>query len=306
MGDHHRPMVLLLLLVLTHTTRTRSSTTQTNFLDPTATVGLLPPECTNTNVSVIPKSPEKCAPFFSDAFLYNDTARALRSVQLMDSYPSATTLPTSAYSLPNVERFRALFRKLKTQNNTTVNIIVFGGSLTSGMHVGAHLAWSVQLEGMLRKRYPTHRINVVNRAEGGTTAHWALNRLHALFMDVTDTVVDLAVVDYDVNDCAVYNDNKGDRERVLAITEVFVRRLLGHATRPAVLFLNIAIMHKDGGGDGIKAHCSQYGTCYTMGEARWPVLSRYGVPLVSQKTALWSNFSCPPPKPVWPCIKFCR
>jgi len=37
---------------------------------------------------------------------------------------------------------------------------------------------------------------------------------------------------------------QGDRETVLAVTEVLVRRLLEHATRPAVLFLNVAIMHK--------------------------------------------------------------
>ena len=63
---------------------------------------------------------------------------------------------------------------------------------------------------------------------------------------------------------------------------------------------------QDGGGEGMKAHCSQYGSCYTTGETRLPVLSRYGIPLVSQKTALWYNFSCPPTKQVWPCHKFCR
>jgi hypothetical protein len=41
----------------------------------------------------------------------------------------------------------------------------------------------------------------------------------------------------------VFN-TQGDRETVLAVTEVLVRRLLEHATRPAVLFLNVAIMHK--------------------------------------------------------------
>lgn len=64
--------------------------------------------------------------------------------------------------------------------------------------------------------------------------------------------------------------------------------------------------HKDGGRNGIKALCEQYGTCYTIGEARVPVLSQYGVPVVSQKTALWYNFTCPPPKPVWPCTGYCR
>jgi len=118
---------------------------------------------------------------------------------------------------------------------------------------------------------------------------------------------------------------------MLAITEVLIRRIMGHEMRPAIMFLNVAVMHKvypqgwiacvytlfslhnecvlgglQDGGEGLKAHCNMYGSCYMMGETRVPVLSRYGVPMVSQKTALWQNFSCPPPKPVWPCVKSCR
>ena len=184
-----------------------------SYLDPPNSVGV-PPGCTK-NVTVITNSPESCAFYYSDAFLHNETARARRSVQLMDSFPVTST----PYSQPNVERFQALFRKLMQPHpavNTTVNVVVFGGSLTAGSHVGAQHAWPVRLEGMLRKRYPTHRVNVFNRAEGGTTAHWALTRLNTLFMDLGDTKggdpvtnVDLAIIDYDVNDCAVYGDNKG-------------------------------------------------------------------------------------------------
>ena len=237
-------MVLLLLLL--------SCTQAFSFLDPPDSAGL-PHGCAKAD-GIAPRTPEICALYHSDAFLHNDTVRAVRSVQLMDSYPVALT----AYSQPNVDRFRKLYRKLTQPQpvNTTINVLVFGGSLTSGSHIGAHNTWPARLEGMLRKRHATYRVNVFNRAEGGTTGHWALNRLNALFMDLGDTsgggsipgdsvnTLDLAIVDYDVNDCAVFGDSKGDREKMLAITEVLVRRIMGHETRPAVMFFNIATMHK--------------------------------------------------------------
>ena len=53
--------------------------------------------------------------------------------------------------------------------------------------------------------------------------------------------------------------------KVMAITELLLRRLLAHPSRPAVLFFNIAATHKDGGGTGLRPHCGQYG-CYLFAE----------------------------------------
>jgi hypothetical protein len=33
---------------------------------------------------------------------------------------------------------------------------------------------------------------------------------------------------------------------MLAITEVLIRRIMGHEMRPAIMFLNVAVMHKVG------------------------------------------------------------
>jgi len=209
-------LLLLTLLLLSATPGFHGS----SFLDPPDSAGL-PHGCTSAKENTFaPKSPEICALYHSDGFLHNETGRTLRSVQLMETYPVAPT----PYSQPNIDRFRKIFRKLTQPQpvNTTLNVLVFGGSLTSGSHIGAHNTWAARLEGMLRKRYPTYRVNVFNRAEGGTTGHWALNRLNALFMDLGDTSggggvpgdsvtsLDLAIVDYDVNDCAVFGDSKGE------------------------------------------------------------------------------------------------
>ena len=61
-----------------------------------------------------------------------------------------------------------------------------------------------------------HRVHVHNRAEGGTSAHWALNRVHALLSDVggPGDLVDLVVVEYDVNDCALFGDTAAERGKV--------------------------------------------------------------------------------------------
>ena len=41
-----------------------------------------------------------------------------------------------------------------------------------------------------------------------------------------------------------------------------------------------------------------------MGEIRLPVLNAYGCPMISQKMAIWENFSCPLTD-LWPCTAFC-
>ena len=274
--------------------------------------GLLPGNCVNDIFK--PSTDSTCTFYHSDAFLYDATAQKTRSIMLMDAHPTAPT----AYSAINTERFRTMFRKLSSPhppqtNNTTLNILVFGGSFTTGLHLGKNESWTYRLEKLLRLRYPHHRINIFNRGVGATSSIWALNTLHTVFSQLVDPgggganvpTVDLVVVDYDVNDCAMsYTNMASFTDFTQSVTEVFIRRVLGHATAPAVMYLNIATSHADGAA--MRARCSLYDACYLIGEKRLPVLRQYGVPIVSQQTALWFNFSCPPPMQIWTCKWSCQ
>jgi hypothetical protein len=133
--------------------------------------------------------------------------------------------------------------------------------------------------------------------------NWALNRLDTLLqVDGGRTKIDLVIIDYDVNDCAYLQDNQNSRHYLMASTELIVRRLLSHEVEPAVLFVNVAINHK---GSHVEPQCHMHNTCYSIRDIRLPILNTYGIPLISQKTAIWSNFSCPPSANLWRCSKFC-
>ena len=86
----------------------------------------------------------------------------------------------------------------------------------------------------------------------------------------------------------------------MSVTEMLVRGILSHHTQPAVMFLNIAA---SGEGSLLKPRCNLYNTCYTFNRIRLPILRAYAVPMLSQRDALWSNFSCPPPWKQWMCSK---
>ena len=109
----------------------------------------------------------------------------------------------------------------------------------------------------------------------------------------------MIIIDYDVNDCAGLGDNKESQVNLQSCTEALVRRSLLHKSNPAVLFLNVASSHYRGSLMGYR--CDTYHTCFMIGEVRLPILKAYGVPMVSQKPALWPNFSCSVPSYIWRC-----
>ena len=86
----------------------------------------------------------------------------------------------------------------------------------------------------------------------------------------------------------------------MAVTEMLIRGILSHRTQPALMFLNVAASRD---GTLVKARCSLYNTCYTFSRVRLPILHTYAVPMLSQRDAFWSNFSCPPPGRLWMCSK---
>lgn len=51
--------------------------------------------------------------------------------------------------------------------------------------------------------------------------------------------------------------------------------------------------------------CNFYHTCYAIGEIKRPIFDAYSIPIISQKLALWYNFSCAPKLEIWPCSRFC-
>ena len=142
---------------------------------------------------------------------------------------------------------------------------------------------------------------VANRAVGGTTSVWAVTQLNSLLSDIEQyRHLDLVIVDYDITDCYEMHDSPLEQTRVMAVTELLVRRILAHPKKPAVMFTNVAVSSSK----EMKGDCGIHNTCYSIGEIRERVLSIYGVPLISQKYAIWSNFSCPLGKH-WPCKLFC-
>jgi hypothetical protein len=59
------------------------------------------------------------------------------------------------------------------------------------------------------------------------------------------TSVDLVIIDYDVNDCVQYSDvDKNKTEELNSITEVIIRRILEMESKPAIIYLNVAINHR--------------------------------------------------------------
>lgn len=142
---------------------------------------------------------------------------------------------------------------------------------------------------------------ISNHAEGGTTCWWAIRRLFSLMP--AKKMFDLVIVDYDVNDCATMEDTDEARMKLQSCTEALVRRVLMHPSNPALIFLNTATTHHWEMKNDAK--CLNWGRCWSLGEVRLPVLKGYGVPIISTKTALWSNFTCDVPKHLWPCTRFC-
>lgn len=247
---------------------------------------------------------------------YHDTTqflnrqnRTLRSVKWIIDL--ATSKSKNRNTL-NLLRLQSLFWKIR-RSDQNVTIVVLGGSLTAGRTVGGHEGSYVhRLEKSLND-YRQNRngsdgavigqVKVFNLAEGGTNSLWALYRLNES-LNAFNSLLDLVIVDYDVNDCSDFSaENIDQREDLQAITEQLVRRLLSHPAKPAVMFMNIAINHAH--YRPMKGDCSMYHSCYVMGEVRKPVLDAYSVPILSQKLALWHHFSCPPPAHMWPCNRFC-
>ena len=154
-----------------------------------------------------------CQFYHSDTYL-NHSNILHRSITAMDDFP----LQPTPHGELNTQRMKHMFHKLlHAPPNTSFNILIFGGSLSTGHKLGRRLAWPAVMEGLLQKAVNKDqqkntntnattttkttttttttttvtaspmKVNVFNRAEGGSSGHWALNRLGVLFADLSTT-----------------------------------------------------------------------------------------------------------------------
>ena len=209
----------------------------------------------------------------------------------------------------NAIRLRRMFRHL-ARSDSAVNIFVFGGSMTAGRFVKGHKgAWPAELQHLWNKQsspggsLQNITIRVTNQAHAATSSQWLLPRLSQYFL--LSEPVDLVVLDYDVNDMAEWRDSDAARLDMQAHMEILARRLLLQPAGPAVIYLNVATSHR-GNKEvlGIQPWCSEYRTAYQVGAVKAPVFSHplYAVPIVSQKTAIWRNWVCPPTTKYMDCV----
>lgn len=194
-------------------------------------------------------------------------------------------------------RLMKMFNKL--QNDQNIYIYVFGGSLTAGRMVnGISGAWPAEFvnKWILYKKKYSYNGNIIikNLAIGGTTSKYLLDRISIHFHDKKE-IVDLIILDYDVNDCIIYDvTSRKQRITYLSQIELLLRRLLLLKNQPAILYYNVAISTDVAANHGLKYDCNDYKKCYQIGEVKKPLMDYYNISILSQKHAIWSNFSCPP------------
>lgn len=211
----------------------------------------------------------------------------------LSQWDPQTTLQSSAL---NAVRLRRVFGLL-SQPNATVNVFVFGGSMTAGRFVRGHKgAWPQELEVLWNnQRQRGSRLSVTNHGHAGTSTAWLLPRLCQYF--IPPAHADLVVLDYDINDMAVWSDSPQHRLDLQAHMEILIRRLLLLPSGPAVVYLNVATSHHvNKVSSGIQPWCSEYHTAWQLGAVKGPIVTHpsLSVPVVSQKQALWRNWVCPP------------
>jgi len=210
------------------------------------------------------------------------------------------------FSNTNDQRLLKMLRKLHL--NESVHVFVFGGSLTAGRAAGGiAAAWPTRFMNQWilfqQRRLVSGPVITHNLALGGTS-RFLLDNLNLYLHDNT-VPVDLIVLDYDVNDCTTLGTKKSLQRYFLVDIELLVRQLMLLSSEPALLYFNVAISRSVGVGGSLSPLCLDYKTCYQMDEMKKPIMDRYGVPILSQKLAIWGNFSCPGDSRLWDCSRSC-
>ena len=222
-------------------------------------------------------------------------------------YERRQQTPTQLNRL-NRLRLERLFARMSREPERPVNVLVFGGSMTAGRFVkGFAGAWPATLEWEWGRKVAAERtahnrslalLHVTNAAVAGTSSQWLLERLSHYFP--RSAQVDLVLLDYDINDMAAWADSDEERAAMQAVVELVVRRVLLARQSPAVVWVNVATSHRSGGS--VVPQCIEYRSMWQHYQAKLPVMDAYGVAVVSQQAAVWSNWSCPPHRGFWDCM----
>lgn len=265
---------------------------------------LLPPKPADCDVFT-----ESCQSMFPSDYYSMDNilVRSRAYLQHNNPFPAETDKLTDIKQV-NLQRLKSFFVTMSNRSRP-VTITVLGGSLTAGRMVGGYRsAWPALMQSKLQSfrnnscaghsEY-SYIVKVINRAAPGSASAWAVHQLdHILSVNS-----DLVIVDYDVNDCLLVRYNDNFVTQVQGVTELMVRRTLGHLQpSAAIVFFNVVVNHKR--NVPLRGECSIFETCYSFDHIRRPVLSAYGIPIISTK-AFWTHFTCAPPSHLWPCIGFC-
>jgi hypothetical protein len=236
----------------------------------------------------------------------------------------------------NFVRMKNFLHKLSGKEAESIVIAVLGGSMTAGRGAGGIPGtWPTRIQEYFESEYNKKNlpksITVLNLATAATSTIWALNRFDTLIPHNIN--IDLIIFDYDINDCALMQDDYSSRRKVQAATELAIRKTLSlthshhgpHSSKenddikgPAIMFSNVAVNHDR---QKIHMYCGNFYSCYSIGDFRYEVAAEYSVPILSQRYALFSNhndhnninnktdpsfsFLCQPPNSLWPCYNFC-
>lgn len=161
----------------------------------------------------------------------------------------------------DIERIKSVIQR--AQSGQELTIAFLGGSITQGSLATVHEnTYAYRVYKWWCDTFPQAKFNYVNGGIGGTDSYYGVSRA------VTDVLMyqpDFVVVDFSVNDTR----NEMCRETY----EGVIRKLLGWASRPAVMVLNN--IYYDSGVTAEEIHSS--------------VADHYGVPHVSIRKTVYSR-----------------
>ena len=102
----------------------------------------------------------------------------------------------------------------------------------------------------------------------------------------------MIILDYDINDGSLWEDSDNSRENLISHIEILIKRILLLKQKTAILYFNVATSIRS--NYEISPYCSEYKTMWQLGDVKLPIMKYYDIQIISQKMAIWRNWTCPP------------